>query len=247
MAIRLVRTIILVLLGIFLYTRIAGDTVLFYINERFVILTYLAAAGLVLVGAGVLLQKGGHEHEHEHVHGHSPGNGRRAWIGWLILSIPVLLGFLVPPQPLGADALQNRDVDISNLTSIAPPGSDEATRGVVSGERNIVDWLREFQSQPDPAPFQGQEAHVVGFVYRDDRFDPNSLMVSRFVVSCCVADAAPVGLIVQSLQASGLPQDQWIEVTGRFMPGVFDGFEIPILVADEIVVTEAPPQPYLYP
>lgn len=263
MAYRLIKVAILVSLGLFLYTRIVGDTVLFYINERFVTLTLLAAVGLILVGATQLFRPTGrenheaHEGDYENDHDHAPGEehdhdhqhevGRFAWLGLLILTIPVVVGFLVPPQPLGANALENREVNVGDLASIAPPSSNETRMGVIGGERNIVDWLRAFQSEPDPAAFQGQEAHVIGFVYRDERFAEDTFMVGRFIVSCCVADAAPVGLIVRTQQAGDLESNQWIDVSGHFEAGEFDGFETPVLVADEIVLTEPPPQPYLYP
>lgn len=261
MAYRLIKVAILVSLGLFLYTRILGDTVLYYINERFVTLTLLAAVGLILVGATQLFRPAdrdnhdGHEHDHNHAsggehnhdHEHQHEAGRFAWLGLLILTIPVVVGFLVPPQPLGANALENREINLGDLASIAPPSSNETRMGVIGGERNIIDWLRSFQAEPDPAAFQGQEAHVIGFVYRDERFAEDSFMVGRFIVSCCVADAAPVGLIVQTPQAGELASDQWIEVSGHFEQGEFDGFEMPVLIADEIVLTDPPPQPYLYP
>jgi hypothetical protein len=49
----------------------------------------------------------------------------------------------------------------------------------------------------DPAAFIGQEARLIGFVYRDDRFNGDEFMISRFVISCCAADAAPLGLVVR--------------------------------------------------
>lgn len=237
---RLLKVLALVALGIFLYTRLTSGVILYYINERFVTLTLLAAVGLILIGASYYRQpddQAGHDHSHDH--------GRLSWIGWLLIVLPMILGFLVPPRPLGASALGNREVDIGTLSSIAPPSSGQQ-RGLVAGEKNIVDWLADFQRSADAATFRGQEADVIGFVYRDERFAEDTFMVGRFIVSCCVADAAPVGLIVRMPQAASLASDQWVEVNGRFEPGTFDGVEMPILVADVVVETEPPAQPYLY-
>jgi putative membrane protein len=71
-------------------------------------------------------------------------------------------------------------------------------------------------------------------------------MIGRFVLSCCVADAAPVGLVVQTADAIQLEEDQWVDVTGHFIVDTFDGTEMPILVADTLTETEPPAQPYLY-
>lgn len=236
---RLLKTLLLALMGIFLYTHLYNGTILYYINQRFVTLTWLAAVGLVLVGVSYYrrLQD---DHHHEH--------GDLTWVGLLIVSLPMLLGWLVPPQPLGAAAVSNREINIgtgSSLSSVAAPGRDN-TMGLVIGEKNILDWLRDFQSSPDPAVFNGQEVHVIGFVYRDDRFADDQFMVARFTVSCCVADASPIGLIVRWPETAELPTDQWVDVTGHFEVGTFNGITMPILVADELTPTDPPAQPYLY-
>jgi len=239
---RLVKTLILFLLGAFLFVRVVDGTVLYYINQRFVLLTWLAAGGFVLVAASYYLVSGRHRHAHDHEH------GELTWVGALIVALPLLLGWLVPPRPLGAAAIGNREINLGSLgslSSIAPPQAGE-TMGLVAGEKNILDWLNDFQRSSNPADFAGQEAHLIGFVYRDGRFADNTFMVARFTVSCCVADAAPVGLIVQWPDAASLPADQWVDVTGHFSVGTFAGQQIPILVADAITLTEPPAQPYLY-
>jgi uncharacterized repeat protein (TIGR03943 family) len=116
-----------------------------------------------------------------------------------------------------------------------------------TGDKNILDWLIAFQRTPDPQAFAGQTARLIGFVYRDERFESDAFMLSRFVVSCCVADASAVGVIVRSPQAEALPADQWVEVSGHFEPGQFANRPTPILIADVITKTTQPNQPYLYP
>jgi len=239
---RLVKTLILFLLGAFLFVRVVDGTVLYYINQRFVLLTWLAAGGFVLVAASYYLVSGRHLHAHDHDH------GELTWVGLLIVALPLLLGWLVPPRPLGAAAIGNREINLGSmgsLASVAPPQAGE-TMGLVAGEKNILDWLNDFQRSSNPADFAGEEAHLIGFVYRDGRFADNTFMVARFTVSCCVADAAPVGLIVQWPDAASLPADQWVDVTGHLAVGTFAGQQIPILVADSITLTEPPAQPYLY-
>jgi putative membrane protein len=61
-----------------------------------------------------------------------------------------------------------------------------------------------------------------------------------------VADANPVGLIVRWPEAETLADDQWVEVTGRFEAGSFDGEPTPILVIETLTPTDPPAQPYLY-
>lgn len=234
------KALILVAMGLFLYTRFFGGTLLFYINERFIWLTLLAAVGFIAVGFSYryrLLRPAAHE-GHEH--------GNLSWAGALLVLSPVILGLLVPPKPLGADAMSNREISVDSFSSVTGPTKSTIMERP-QGERNILDWLVDFWATQDPNVFDGQEAEVVGFVYRDDRFDENTFMVSRFVISCCAADASPLGLIVRSPDSSAFPDDQWVEVRGTFEAGLFDGREMPLLNADMIVPTDIPSQPYLYP
>jgi uncharacterized repeat protein (TIGR03943 family) len=231
-------------MGLFLYSRYFTGSLLYYINERFVWLTVLASFGFILVGVSYRYRT---ECLHDH-HGHDHGDhhhGHTGWGGLLLVISPIVLGLLIPPQPLGAAAMSNREVSLKSLTSAPAAAGTVLTKP--KGENNILDWVMAFRSAPDMGSFTGQEAGVIGFVYRDQRMAADEFMVSRFVISCCAADAAPLGLVVRSPQAAELPTDQWVQVRGHFEPGQLDGEDIPILIATEITPTEVPDQPYLYP
>lgn len=232
------KAFLLLAMGLFLYSRFLGGTLQFYINERFVWLTILAAIGFIIVGLSYRYRPQCEHHGHTH--------GDLSWTGMLFVLAPIILGLLVPARPLGANAMSNRDVSIDSLTSVSAPNIETVLQKP-KGERNILDWLTDFWAAQDPSAFTGQEAEVVGFVYRDDRFAEDSFMVSRFIVSCCAADAAPLGLVVRSEDASAFPDDQWVRVKGIFEVGQLDGREMPILAANILAPTDIPNQPYLYP
>jgi len=223
------KALTLIALGLYLYSRIFTGTLLLYIHQRFTWLVMLAGIVLLAIGASYRYRS-----SHSHAHTFS-------WGGVALIGVVIVLGLVVPPKPLGASAIGNREV---NLGLGAANNTVMATK---TGDKNILDWLIAFQRTPDPQAFTGQSARLIGFVYRDDRFASDSFMLSRFVVSCCVADASAVGLIVRSPQAAALPADQWVEVSGQFEPGQFAGRPTPILFADVITKTAQPNQPYLYP
>ena len=127
-------------LALFLYTRLAGGTLFFYINQRFMAYTMLAIVGLVFVAisyrpvgrrqraaAETPDPEHGQEHEHDHVdtHGHehaahSGHNHQLTWAGVALVLLPIILGIAVPPQPLGAAAIGNREVNVTSSGSALP-------------------------------------------------------------------------------------------------------------------------------
>ncbi len=248
-----VKVILLIALGLFLLSRLLNGTLSFYIHPRFNVLTLLTAVGLTVLGVGYAIQQrrqaahvheDDHKHDHDHEHSHDV-----SWAGLLLLALPVVLGLLVEPRPLGASALQNREINIGNdgsLVSANAPEGSELSVIANAGDRNILDWLYLFQRNTDPANFDGEEVHVVGFVYRDARFTDTQFMVSRFTVSCCVADAAPIGLIVEWPDTAVLTSDSWVEVSGTLQTQTFNGVAMPVLIANSVSPTETPSQPYLY-
>lgn len=228
------KALLLIGMGLFLYSRYWLGTLSFYINTRFAWFTVFAAAGLVIVGLSYLYYQEGHQH------------GRLTWAGIGLIIAPILLGLIIPPRPLGAAAMSNREINLETITSVTPPESTTLIQRP-SHTYNILDWLLAFRSTSDPSTFAEQRAKVVGFVYRDERFQEDTFMVSRFIISCCAADATPLGLVVQSPQATSFLDDQWVEVDGHFKVDMFNGQPTPILVTDIITETNMPEQPYLYP
>lgn len=245
------KVVVLLSLGLFLGSRLLNGTLSFYIHPRFNALTLLTAVAFILIALiyarqSLVANKDEHAHEHEHAHDHEHHEHDLSWLGLAILALPVILGLVVQPRPLGAAALGNREINVSGFSSASAADGRQLTVVPPPGERNILDWLYLFQRANEPTELDGQEVRVVGFVYRDDRFGSDQFMVSRYTVSCCVADAAPIGLIVRWPQTPDLRADEWVEVSGRLQAATFAGVTIPVLAAEAVTKTEPPAQPYLY-
>jgi uncharacterized repeat protein (TIGR03943 family) len=239
------RVVLLIGLGLyFVYNIIAGNLTN-YINERFAWLSYVAAAIYLLIGLyglWALLRVTNHNHAHDHHddhdHGHSHGT---SWIGLLVVSIPLVLGTLIPSRPLGAAAVS--DVNITGVSG----ATSTTTISTPPEERNILDWLRAFNTVSDYAQLNNQPADVIGFVYREPDFGDERFMVARFTISCCVADSSAIGLPVAWTEAGELQADTWVRVQGAFQVGDFRGDSVPVLQADSIEIVAQPEHPYLYP
>jgi uncharacterized repeat protein (TIGR03943 family) len=216
-----------------------------YINQRFAWLSYVAVALFLLLGVASvleLLRRDAHaHHDHEgHAH-HDHDHASVSWMALAVVAVPLLLGTLIPSQPLGATAI---DGSIS-LSSASVMNATTFTTNPL--EWNVLDWLRAFNASDDVQSFNGKQADVVGFVYREATFPDEKLMVARFTVSCCVADASAIGLPVVWPEAGSIPQDTWIRVQGTFQVGEFRGDTVPLLMAESVEEVPQPEHPYLYP
>lgn len=262
--------LVLVGLGLFLYSRWSGGSLNFYIADRFAPLILAAAAGLVLVGLvlarrpGTLAAAAGsdqaHPHEggpdraqgHGHDHDHSHGQGRHGWLGLLLVAAPMILGLALPPRPLGASAMAGRELRLDGAgLSSSTVAFERRLRSPQAG-RNILDWLYSFQLAADKSSLEGEAVDVVGFVYRDEQrlgggSEQPGFFVSRFTLSCCVADASPVSLLVRHADADSLASDAWVRVKGRLKVETLGGRQLPVVEAEDIQPVPVPAQPYLYP
>jgi putative membrane protein len=247
---RALKALLLIGLALFLYSRIANGTLYFYISERYSWLTILAVIGLLIVGLSYRRRSDAHHshdhHEHDHHdHAHHDHNHGLTWGGALLVATPIILGLLVPPQPLGASALSTREINVGSADSVLP-ALVRRTEQKAAIDRNILDWVTAFRSSRNSGEvFEGVEANLVGFVYRDENQADGSFWLARFIVGCCVADASPVAVLVRSPQHGDLKDGDWVRVGGRFREEV--GAQAPVLFADSVEAIPSPNQPYLYP
>lgn len=243
-----IKALLLVGMGLFLYSRLSNGTLFFYINERFAGLTLLAVIGLLLVG--ISYQFGDDEgHGHSH-HGHEHGyddhdhDHNLTWIGVAIMLAPILMGVLVTPRPLGAAAMANREVGFESRSAM--PAAVAAAAEKSSTERNILDWLYAFQRDGEDA-FDGETVDVTGFVFKGEDFGTDEFSLTRYIVSCCAADASYVSMVVRGDGAEPLESDEWVRVQGQLEMSTFNGEPRIVVVPTSIESVPIPQQPYLYP
>jgi putative membrane protein len=232
-----------------IYLKFRANTLYYYINERFFSLVLLGAIGFFLLAAVTIMSisKKGHDHgnedhDHHHDHAHPSGN---PWV-LVITAIPLLLGILVPSKPLDASVIESRGV--SNEALISSAGNNSGLElSTPADQRTILDWIRSFNYSEDPTEFWGETADVIGFVYQDPRLAPNQFLISRLAITCCVADAFAIGMVVDWDQASEWTNNSWVHVRGEVQAIELNGEIIPLIVAESIKETDEPAQPYLFP
>jgi putative membrane protein len=238
------KTAILFGLGLYFVYNVASGNLTNYINERFAWLSWVAAPLFVLLGAisaySLLTRR---EEDHGEQGSHTHDHGALSWPVLAVVALPLVFGTLLPSRPLGASAVEGDLTAGAGLIG----GDEAATVERDPLDWNVLDWLRAVNRSTDLTEFDGQEANLLGFVYRNDQFPAGHFVVTRFIISCCVADATAVGMPVNWPEADGLDNDAWVQVHGTFELGEFAGNLFPVLQADALEIVPEPEHPYLYP
>jgi uncharacterized repeat protein (TIGR03943 family) len=237
-----IKTALLLGLGLYFVYNIVSGNLTNYINIRFAWLSYVAAAIFLLLAAanGLRLVRGhSHDHDHDHQHSHDHDHSAISWAVLVIVAVPLVLGTMVPSRPLGAAAVDG-DLSASNLG-----GSSAVSLSLAPEERNILDWVRALNIEPDHSVFYGQPVDVVGFVYRSPAHPDDQFLVARFTVSCCVADSTAIGLPV--IWSEPVPTDSWVRVRGQMAAAEFQGEERTVIRPVSVEFVAQPDHPYLYP
>lgn len=95
--------------------------------------------------------------------------------------------------------------------------------------------------------FEGKKIKLNGFVYKEDGFASNQLVLARFLITHCVADASIIGFLSELPEASSIDVDTWIEAEGVLEVTSYNGVEMPVLKITHWKTISEPKEPYLYP
>jgi uncharacterized repeat protein (TIGR03943 family) len=162
----------------------------------------------------------------------------------LLLAV-AMFGLLYSPRPFTSEtAFQRGITDVLGQTRSRPE------RFVLSGapeDRTIVDWVRTLNVYPEPDAYTGQAIQVSGFVTHIPTWPENFFMISRFVLTCCAADAYPVGLPVSLPVGTPRPQpDTWLEVSGSATTETLDNKRQLVIGSPALTEIPEPRNPYEY-
>lgn len=214
--------------ALFLATWLRGNLD-FYIHPRYTWLVLLSAAVLLLMAAA-----------RARLLFNPAAGGQPGWV-LLLLGLPLILGTMVPAQPLGASSLAGRALNAPAAIS----GDWQPPHAGDSRNWTLLDWSFAQLTMPDD--IAGKPVDVVGFVYQEADFGPDMFYTARYVVTCCAADGAAVGLPVVWEGGGALLPDTWVRVQGVIGSASIAGVEQPAILAGNVEPIPQPESPYLYP
>ena len=169
-------------------------------------------------------------------------------LGSFLLIVVAIIGFTIAPQVFASDkAIQRGVAEFGQANSrLQPQSFRTSTR---PEERSLVDWTRTLGVYPEPDAYTGQKVKVKGFVIHPPDLGNEYLFLARFVLTCCAADAYPVGLPVKLKQGQTrdeFKQDSWFEVEGEMATETLSEKRQLTIISNSMKKVSQPKNPYSY-
>jgi len=177
----------------------------------------------------------------------------RAALGIVVIVLPALTIMMLPRATLGSYAANRRTAlnsavsqerIRSEITSQkqqakgSPRRTIEISLVYVAAASRSTDSREALKGLIDVV---GSEVTFEGFVNRKKGLAPGEFLLTRFIISCCLADAVSAEVRVVGAQET-FKQDQWVRVSGDIeLPA---GNEV-VVHASSVVKIPQPEQPYL--
>lgn len=180
----------------------------------------------------------------------------------LTLVLPVLL-LLLPHSAVTSSSLSSGYVGGANTAgtvttqiqqtpdaevvenSYALTGKDEANQTITVSDSEFSPWMTELYT--NPTEYNGWKIKMTGFVFRDaSLMKDNEFVPGRLMMTCCVADLTPVGLLCQYDKTAELKADSWVTVEGTLHYEEYNGAQEPQITVSSLTAAKEVAG-YLYP
>jgi uncharacterized repeat protein (TIGR03943 family) len=221
--------LVMVLVALYLVWLFFSGNNQYYINSGYFAFNFLMGGLLLLVASASLLIP---------IKGISPAS-----LAPLVLVL--MLGFLLPPQPLSSVTASNRSVNVRAA------GNDQEVSPLLKVNPEtlrIADWVRLQNYEADYSRFIGQRVDVIGFLFKAGGgaiYSEDNFMVGKFVITCCAIDASPLGLEIESSDlTNNFKQDDWVRVKGEWKVVEKEGQSYMVISADFMEIVPRPSSPY---
>jgi uncharacterized repeat protein (TIGR03943 family) len=159
---------------------------------------------------------------------------RTSWaLGFIVFPAVVVLA--LPPTALGSYAASRRSLSAGFAGGPTLEAGDRVTLAAVAAGV----WSDEARrALVDRA---GSRVTFEGIVTRREGAPADEFVLTRFIVSCCVADALSVQVRIVGAPPGRFEEDQWVRVSGTFYPV---GREV-VVDASSVRAIPQPEDPYL--
>ncbi|MEO5365410.1 MAG: hypothetical protein H7831_03460 [Magnetococcus sp. WYHC-3] len=170
------------------------------------------------------------------------------WVPLLVFLLAGVTSLKLPEGTVPQGGIQTRLLDPSRLAADGAGPGGELSDGSV--ETDLIRLLgREIPEEPYAAELVGRVMRLtreqIGESFVGWPEDVEPVILYRYAVACCAADATPLGIALLDLGALSFPQDGWVRVRGQVVPFLQDPFRVGLRV-ESLEETDKPDNPYLF-
>jgi uncharacterized repeat protein (TIGR03943 family) len=162
----------------------------------------------------------------------------RAALGSVLIVLPVVIVLALPPAALGSFAAGRRE------SLVGAGGFGSSRENIARGDLSLFDVAGAFRSDAAMRALvarAGSDVSFLGFVDRAEGMPADEFLLTRFLITCCTADALSVQVRVVGAPPGRFERDDWVRVEGSLYPL---GDEV-IVDAVRVDAVARPERPYL--
>lgn len=147
---------------------------------------------------------------------------------------------------LGTNQLQTNNTENSvSVEGFKLSGFDSKNKKIVVKDEEYSRWV--YLINANPQQFVGYKIRIKGFVFKDaEKLAKNEFFTARLLMTCCVADLRPYGIVSEYDEVSQLTKDSWIIEEGMIKLGNVKGANVPIIQVTKVNKASKPSQEYVF-
>lgn len=159
---------------------------------------------------------------------------KHPWVKAMILVLPLVFIIGAGQSTLGTYALSKRPM--ASLPEKEPSALKTSPPVTESGEAltSISTLVREFDR------FSGKSVRLEGLFSGTVVNHDELSAVFRYFITCCAADAQPVGVFMNRVADDTIQDNSWVRVEGKVAVQELDGFQIIFMDLEKITPAEQP-------
>lgn len=223
-------------------------------------------SGFAIMGLATMRRVTAHscacDHGHHEVHGDDPHEDgvAGAFIKALVLVTPILVLLSGNADRFTTTTVANRGVvqDLAKLPSANASAAKAAAKTAVpeapplkeagSMPLQVIDMLYALQMPSYREEFEGKEVEMIAQYVPMTTSNPKGdrFQAVRMFITCCAADAKPVGVTVRGSAIPTVPEMGWVKITGKPTFPMEGGKRTAILEASKVEPCDAPTEPFVY-
>jgi uncharacterized repeat protein (TIGR03943 family) len=146
-------------------------------------------------------------------------------------------------EPVSMD--ENGDIAIDDSYH---PDIDLSSKVVEVSDLQFLDWYDELYRNIDE--YTGRDIIIKGIVLKDSTLPKGEFALVRLMMSCCVADLSPIGVICRPEESDStlkVEENQWITIKGTITKDMYENNVTPVIVVRSFEGAEPPEDQYVYP